>query len=60
MYPPPNGDVLVASQKEKRMKEKSKTMQKKSNTKKYVEYGEQKKQCKKTTKLENTKTETKT
>ena len=46
MYPPPNGDILVTSQKEKRMKHKekkrAKQCKKKSSTKKHVEYGEQK------------------
>jgi hypothetical protein len=45
MYPPPNGDVLVASQKEKRMKDKekkAKQCKKKSSTKNHVEYGKQK------------------
>jgi hypothetical protein len=39
-----HGDILVASQKEKRMidkEKKSKTMQQKSSTRKHVEYGEQ-------------------
>jgi len=40
MYPPPNGDVLVASQKEKRMKHKEKKEQ--NNAKKRVA---QKKTC---------------
>ena len=46
MYPPPNGDVLVASQKEKRMKHKEKkernNAKKRVAQKKNVEYGKQK------------------